>query len=699
MRYYQEISHMGLNKHRLISDTDQGVLAAKVRQQLTKWDEEWHRKCEAEREKEERRKAKEDERREKEAGRRQAEREKATKRREKEEQQRRQEEVLLGEKEQAANRTARAQAALDTLRHLLHGAVEQEHAIAWESMLDKRPFPEAPPTQPQPPAAPRDASYDLPAPQKRRIDEPERPVAPSKPPDLRLPPRPVRNMPVFRPPDADILDKIVPGRRAKRVAHAETTHQTLLARVESTHAENIRKWQTFCESATARHRKLLREHEARLADLNNNYLSAVARYNERSAQAEAEWQEAMSHYWETVEQEDNKRQIAHEQRLAEHEADWQQILLEWQKRRDSFLAEQSQRNEGVLEFRRRYYAGERDAVLDYFRLVLARSDYPFLVSPEVTLEYLPEPQILLLDFGLPLVEDLPTLKEVRFVQSRKEFAESHLSERDTAKQYDAVLYQLAIRTVYEVYDADVANRVASVVFNGWTTTIDKATGKPTTACIMSLQTVREAFLDRDFLELDAKECFRKLKGIAAPQLHTFTPVAPVLSIARDDRRFVASHEVAAALDEGTNLAAMDWEEFEHLIRELFEKEFAEAGGEVRVTQASRDGGVDAIIFDPDPIRGGKIVIQAKRYTNVVSVSAVRDLYGTVLNEGATKGILVCTSDYGADAHQFAQGKPITLLNGSHLLHLLERHGHKAKIDIPEARRILSASGPEGESLS
>jgi restriction system protein len=130
---------------------------------------------------------------------------------------------------------------------------------------------------------------------------------------------------------------------------------------------------------------------------------------------------------------------------------------------------------------------------------------------------------------------------------------------------------------------------------------------------------------------------------------------------------------------------MDWKEFEHLIRELFEKEFSSNGGEVKITQASRDGGVDAVAFDPDPIRGGKIVIQAKRYTNTVTVSAVRDLYGTVMNEGATKGILVTTSDYGPDAYSFAKDKPLTLLNGGHLLFLLEKHGHKARIDIKEAK--------------
>jgi restriction system protein len=145
--------------------------------------------------------------------------------------------------------------------------------------------------------------------------------------------------------------------------------------------------------------------------------------------------------------------------------------------------------------------------------------------------------------------------------------------------------------------------------------------------------------------------------------------------------------VANELDTSTNLAAIDWEDFEHLIRELFEKEFSSNGGEVKVTQASRDGGVDAIAFDPDPIRGGKIVIQAKRYTNIVGVAAVRDLYGTVVNEGATKGILVTTSDYGPDAYEFARNKPITLMNGSHLLYLLEKHGHKARIDLQEAKLL------------
>jgi restriction system protein len=120
-------------------------------------------------------------------------------------------------------------------------------------------------------------------------------------------------------------------------------------------------------------------------------------------------------------------------------------------------------------------------------------------------------------------------------------------------------------------------------------------------------------------------------------------------------------------------------EFESLITNHFQK----MGLEARQTQASRDGGVDCIAFDPRPIFGGKVVIQAKRYKDTVGVSAVRDLYGTVMNEGASKGILITTSGYGKASFEFAEGKPLELFSGSNLLHLLAEHGIEAKIEMTQ----------------
>lgn len=200
---------------------------------------------------------------------------------------------------------------------------------------------------------------------------------------------------------------------------------------------------------------------------------------------------------------------------------------------------------------------------------------------------------------------------------------------------------------------------------------------------------RDEFEAVDLSRVDPKACFKSLKGVSASSLAALAPVAPVMNLSREDRRFIDARATANTLDDATNLASMDWEDFEHLVREVFEKEFLSRGGEVRVTQSSSDGGVDAVAFDPDPITGGKFIIQAKRYTRTVGVSAVRDLYGTMQHEAASRGILVTTADYGPDAYSFANNKPITLMTGANLLHLLGKHGIRAKIDLRAARKVMN----------
>jgi len=190
-----------------------------------------------------------------------------------------------------------------------------------------------------------------------------------------------------------------------------------------------------------------------------------------------------------------------------------------------------------------------------------------------------------------------------------------------------------------------------------------------------------------------------MKALSAGPLAQLAPVRPLLEMATEDARFIEAREVLDSLDSSQNLATMDWADFEHLVRELFQRLFASDGSEVRVTRASRDGGVDAIAFDPDPIRGGKYVIQAKRYVGIVPVAAVRDLYGTMINEGAARGILVTTSYYGPDSHEFATGKPITLIDGPQLVYMLQEHGYEARIDLAQAQTAASARGHERSQLA
>lgn len=391
------------------------------------------------------------------------------------------------------------------------------------------------------------------------------------------------------------------------------------------------------------------------------------------------------------EEEYNKALGKYNQKLSEYEESKQKYnkeLEKWKDREKQFYENQKKSNLSIEKYKLDYENKNNSVISELCRIVLSKFDYPEKFPKKFAVDFNSENSILIVDSALPLIENIPNLKEVKYIKSKDDFVNSYISDSTLKNIYNTLLYQVVLYCINELYKADYQEAIESIVFNGWVDTIDPGTGKDLTLCILSIQASREEFMSLDLKRVDPKECFKKLKGVGSTKLHTITPVAPIIKMDKEDKRFISSYDVIAELDDSENLALMNWEDFEHLIREIFEKEFTQNGGEVKVTQSSRDGGVDAIAFDPDPIRGGKIIIQAKRYTNIVGVSAVRDLYGTVVNEGATKGILVTTSNYGADAYNFAKDKPLTLLNGSNLLHLLEKHGKKSRIDLKEARRIL-----------
>lgn len=358
----------------------------------------------------------------------------------------------------------------------------------------------------------------------------------------------------------------------------------------------------------------------------------------------------------------------------------------WCKQVNDFQSVQDKYNKHIDELKSLYFSGDLNTVEEFSNLILEHSKYPDFIQKKYDVCYNQDNKILIIEYALPPIDTLPTLKEYKW--TKNELKEIYITETQLNKNFEKTMYNICLRTIYELFLTDEINALEAICFNGWVNSINKATGRRENNCILSIQVKKNEFEQIDLRNVDSKTCFKSFKGVSSSKLSTITSIQPIIQANRNDKRFVESHNITQDIDKSTNLAAMDWEDFEHLIREVFQKEFSSNGGEVKVTQASRDGGVDAIAFDPDPIRGGKIVIQAKRYTNTVGVSAVRDLYGTVMNEGATKGILVTTSDYGSDSYEFAKGKPITLLNGSNLLYLLEKHGHVAYINIDEARKLI-----------
>ena len=320
---------------------------------------------------------------------------------------------------------------------------------------------------------------------------------------------------------------------------------------------------------------------------------------------------------------------------------------------------------------------------DFIKSVLQNSIYPEGYNKNIEVEYEYSSKTAIINYKIPNTVDVPKTIKSKYDSISDKLIEIGMKDKEFNKYYESIVFQITLRSIMEVFASSANLILEAIVFNGWVTAINKKTGNNFTCCIISLMVSRNQFEKLNLSQVSLKDCILYLKGIFSGNLYQLAPVKPILDINRNDKRFITNKEILSELDEGVNLANMDWEDFEYLVREIFEKIFSNEGSEVKVTQASRDGGVDAIAFDNDPIRGGKFIIQAKRYNNVVPVSAVRDLYGAVINEGAVKGILVTTSYYGNDSREFAKDKPISLIDGSNLVYLLNKYGYKAHIKLKE----------------
>lgn len=322
--------------------------------------------------------------------------------------------------------------------------------------------------------------------------------------------------------------------------------------------------------------------------------------------------------------------------------------------------------------------GDRLAVSEYMEEVLRRSAYPSSFPNQRQAGYVPESTRLVVQWYLPPIEVVPEQKAYRHIKSRKTIEPTMRPVKEIRQLYQRVIAQIALRTVREVFAASSEELISTVVFNGVVRAVSPETGQQVEAPLISMRATRDQFAQ---LILDEP----KFNPVACVKKHFFADVSehpdelvavkPVMTFDMADPRIIDPVDVISELDKRPNLLDLTPSEFEAFIQNLF----ARMGYDTKLFRATGDRGVDCVAYDKDPLKGGKLIIQAKLYTHTVKPNHVRELWGTVESEGALKGIMITTSGYGPESERFANGKRLTLIDASGLLSLCQQHDIPARI--------------------
>jgi restriction system protein len=113
-----------------------------------------------------------------------------------------------------------------------------------------------------------------------------------------------------------------------------------------------------------------------------------------------------------------------------------------------------------------------------------------------------------------------------------------------------------------------------------------------------------------------------------------------------------------------SICALPWKQFEQLVGEVYRRQGYDV---IERAGAGPDGGIDLELRSKDQ----RLVVQCKRWrARTIGVELVRQLYGAMVGQEAHAAIFVTSGRYTPDAIAFASDKPIKLVDGQRLVHML-----------------------------
>jgi restriction system protein len=159
-------------------------------------------------------------------------------------------------------------------------------------------------------------------------------------------------------------------------------------------------------------------------------------------------------------------EAARQRRIAAARAEWTKAAAEAECQADAH-------NAHIAEIAAGFRARDRFAVSEYVQVALDRSPYPKGFPAERQAGYVPESLLLAVEWFLPTFDIIPEHKAFKHVKTRKTVEPVAMPPAEAQRLYNAVIAQIAVRTVREVFAIMPPDMVSTVVFNGHVDTVDR----------------------------------------------------------------------------------------------------------------------------------------------------------------------------------------------------------------------------------
>jgi restriction system protein len=246
--------------------------------------------------------------------------------------------------------------------------------------------------------------------------------------------------------------------------------------------------------------------------------------------AHAAWRAAMAQIPAQQRAAADRHQDAEAERLRRLAADRMRYDAECEQRQRAVDAANARLDDLIFGFAQ----GTAAAVDEYIGIVFGNSIYPPVIADNAEFDhsYSPDLRELSITVRYPPPGCVPTAKAFRYVQSSDEIAETQLTQKDAAARYAALVDNMTLRTLHEVWESDRTGKIDSISFVGGVDHVDPATGKDVFVQLVALAVAREDFLRIDLSRITPAETMKHLRAVVSKAPYRLTPITDARGVRR-----------------------------------------------------------------------------------------------------------------------------------------------------------------------
>jgi restriction system protein len=197
---------------------------------------------------------------------------------------------------------------------------------------------------------------------------------------------------------------------------------------------------------------------------------------------------------------------------------------DWRQSKDSFDQEQL----AQVEERQRLYESKDEAALrEYWARVLEQPIFGRQSKPARSLAYHETEGKLVVSYVLPPVSELPKIDEVMFSQRENRTLEVPFSADRLTEMHRDLVIKIALVVMYRLFQSDTANALNLIALNGTIDTIDRATGREASPCVIAVQAAKSDLMNMNFSLVETIACLNRLGGKVSENLADFRPITPI----------------------------------------------------------------------------------------------------------------------------------------------------------------------------